>query len=108
MSVLAVLGVVLLLAFMIESLVEYTFGALTEHVVALQPFKWLLMYVSMTVGIVGAFVYRFDLINLASQFLEVNIPITTFGMIISGMAIGRGASYIHQIVSTYFKKPNAG
>jgi hypothetical protein len=107
MSVFAIVGVIILFAFLVESLVEYIFGAIAEHVPVLKPYQWLLMYVAMAVGVLGAFVYKFDLINLASQFLEVDIPITTLGIVISGMAIGRGSNYIHQLVSKFFKKPDA-
>jgi hypothetical protein len=106
-GVFAVLGVILLLAFLIESLVEYLFGAIAEHVPALKPYEWLLMYVAMAVGILGAWIYQFDLISLCSRLLDVFLPPTVFGVIISGMAIGRGSNFIHEIVSKWFKKPDA-
>lgn len=107
-GVFSILGVILLLAFLIESLVEYVFGALAEHIPALKPYQWLLMYVAMAVGILGALIYQFDLISLCSRLLDVFLPPTVFGVIITGMAIGRGATYIHEIMSKWFKKPDGG
>mgnify|MGYP005820269439 CR=1 FL=1 len=104
-SVFGVLAVIFLLAFLVESLVEYLFGAPFEHIAVLAPYKWTLMYISMAVGILGAFVYQFDLLALLSQFVEVPMAITTFGIILTGCAIGRGANYLHDLVKTYFVKP---
>jgi hypothetical protein len=104
-SVLAVLAVVLFLAFLVESLVEYLLGAIIANVHALEPYKWLTIYVAAIVGIVGAFTYGFDLLSLLGQYLGITITITIFGKILTGLAIGRGANYIHDIVSRYFVKP---
>jgi hypothetical protein len=105
LSVWGMLAVIFLLAFLVESLVEYLVGAPFEHVAALAPYKWLLMYASMAVGIVGAFVYQFDLLSILSQFVGVNIAVTTFGLILTGCAIGRGSNYLHDLVKRYFVKP---
>lgn len=104
-SVWGVLAVIFLLAFLVESLVEYLFGALFEHVTALLKFKWTLMYIAMAVGILGAFVYRFDLIYLIGQFVGSSVAVTTFGIVLTGAAIGRGANYLHDLVTKYFVKP---
>ena len=53
MTVLAILAVIFLLAFLTESLVEYLFGALVDHVPALTSYKWLLMYIAAGVGVSG-------------------------------------------------------
>lgn len=103
--VIALLAVILLLAFLVESMTEYAFGKAVENIPALKPFGWLLIYVAMAIGIAGAWVYRFDLLAMLGQFLEIEIQTTGFGITITGMAIGRGANYIHDIVSRYFIKP---
>lgn len=105
LSVIGVLAIIFLLAFLVESLVEYLFGALFEHVPALVPFKWCLMYIALGVGIIGAFVYKFDLIYLIGQFVGNAVSITTFGIVLTGAAIGRGAGYLHDLVKRYFVKP---
>lgn len=105
LSVWGTLGIIFLLAFLVESMVEFAAGAPFEHIPALAPYKWLLMYLSMAVGIVGAFVYNFDILSILSQFVNVAIPVTTFGLILTGCAIGRGANYLHDLVKRYFVKP---
>ncbi len=101
-EILGTLGTILLLAFLIETLVEALFGRIVDHVPALLPYKWALIYVAVAAGIAGAWVYQFDVIYLASRFMEAPVNITPFGMIVTGIAIGMGAGYIHQIISTYF------
>ena len=104
MEVIGTLGIILFMAFLVESLVEYFFGEIANHVPALEQWKWLLMYVAAAVGIVAAFIYQFDLISLIASWLEVELNASPFGIVLTGLAIGRGANYIHQIISTYFPK----
>ena len=104
-DVAASLGVIFLLAFLVESLVEFAFGEVVNHIPKLQPYKWLLMYIAMGVGIGGAFVYKFDLLYLLGQFIGAEIPLHPFGIVLTGMGIGRGAGYLHDLVSKFFKKP---
>ena len=107
-SGLAILRVILLLAFLVETLVEYFFSPLFDKIPKLAPFKWLLMYVAMVVGIAGAFVYSFDLLSLLGQLLGVSIQQTAYGLVITGMAIGRGSNYLHDILTKFFtKQPEA-
>jgi hypothetical protein len=105
MNVLAILAVVFLLAFLVESMTEYVFGTPFDKIPILTPFKWLLMYLAAGVGVTGAFVYQLDLMNLLGLFVGVPFAITPFGMIFTGLAIGRGASYLHDLVDKYFVKP---
>ena len=105
LSVGAILLVIFLLAFLVESLVEYLFGALFDHVPTLIKFKWCLMYISLVVGIIGAFVYQFDLVYLIGLYVRAGIATTVFGIILTGAAIGRGANYLHDLVKRYFVKP---
>lgn len=105
MIVLSILGVIFLLAFLVEALVEYLFGQACEHVAVLKPYQWLLIYVSAAVGIVGAFVYQFDLLSLLGSYLGADIPVTPFGIVLTGLAIGRGANWLHDAVVKFFVKP---
>jgi uncharacterized membrane protein len=110
LEVLIIMVIVLFIAFLIETLVEYLFGTIFDKVPALNKFKWLQMYIAMIVGIVAAFLYGLDLLNLLSQFLsEISgatkiIAITPFGLIITGCAIGRGSNYLHDLYDRFFKK----
>jgi hypothetical protein len=113
MIVLAILLIILFLAFLVEALVEYVFGQIAEHVPALKPFQWLLVYVALIVGVVAAFIYRFDLVYLLAMFLEqyapgviVAVPQTNLGIALTGLAIGRGSSFIHDIMTRFFIKPD--
>jgi len=106
LSVLSLLAVIFLLAFLVESLVEFAFGKIFENFPKISKHKWALMYIAMAVGIIGAFVYEFDLLYLLGQFLGVEIPMTVFGKVITGAAIGRGSNYIHDLVNKYFVKPS--
>jgi hypothetical protein len=102
-TVLGLLGIILLLAFLVESLVEALFGPAFDKIAILTPWKWCLMYVAMIAGVIGAFVYGFDLLALLSAYLKVNLPSTPFGILLTGLAIGRGSNYVHDIVTRFFK-----
>jgi hypothetical protein len=111
-GVLIVLGVIFLLAYLIESLVESLVGEPFNHVPEeWAKFKWMLRYVAVAVGVTGAFVFQFDLLYICGQFLASvvgdasTVPATPFGIAITGAAIGQGASYLHDAISRYFKKP---
>lgn len=106
MGTLAVIG---LLAFMVETLVEAIIGRPIEYIPKLKPYKMLILtYVAVVVGIAGAFVYKFDILYLLGGFVESPIPKTGFGIAITGISIGMGAAYFHQLVSKFFAaKPGA-
>lgn len=101
-KIMGTLAVMLMLAFLVETLVEAVFGRVADHFPKLTPYKWLLIYIAVAVGIIGAFRYQFDLIYLLSQYLNSPVEQTEFGIIITGISIGMGAGYFHQLVSTYF------
>jgi len=105
LSVLSILAVIFLLAFLTESLVEYLFGAIVEHVPALDPYRWLLMYVAAGVGVTGSFIYQFDLLHLLGDYVSAEIPVHWFGVLLTGLSIGRGSNYLHDLVKKYFVKP---
>ena len=100
-----VLLVIFGLAFLVESLVEYLVGTPFDMIPALKPYKWTLMYISMGVGIAGALVYRFDVLALLAQYVKVEINTNIFGVVLTGMMIGRGANYVHDFVMKFFKQP---
>ncbi len=97
---LLVIAIAFALAFLTETLVEYFFGEVANHVPKLQPYKWLLMYVAAIVGVALSLFYKIDLLALIIQQ-----PGTVVGTVISGLAIGRGSNYLHQFVMKFF--PNA-
>lgn len=99
--------IVLFIAFLVETLTEYVFGTIFDKFPALSPYKWVLMYIPVAIGILGAYIYQLDLVYLFSQTLKTVDPNigfgkTDFGLIITGISIGRGSNYIHQIMSKFF------
>lgn len=102
---LAILIIIFFLAFLVESLVEYLFGQPFEHMPALAKYKWLMMYIAAAVGVLGAWIYSFDLISLLGVYIGMALPVTWFGVILTGLAIGRGSNYIHDLVTRFFVKP---
>lgn len=106
MDALKLLGVIFFLAFLVESLVEFFLGQTFDKVPALTPYKWALMYAAAAVGIVGAFVYKFDLLAIMGLYIGVTLQVTTLGMILTGLAIGRGSNFLHDILDKFFVAPS--
>jgi hypothetical protein len=104
MSILPSLAVAFALAFLTESFVEYLFGQAFEKIPAISAYKWLLMYVAAAVGVGLALYYEIDLIALIQQLSGGSGGLTPVGMILSGLGIGRGASWLHDFVSQYLEK----
>lgn len=93
--------VALALAFMAESMTEYLFanwiGWAKEKwpvVERLNPLK----YIAAGVGVAFAFVYSLDLI--AAMLGAVPNP-AWVGIVLTGLAVGRGANYVHDFAKTY-------
>ncbi|MAT45353.1 MAG: hypothetical protein CL609_23740 [Anaerolineaceae bacterium] len=101
-SIFGALAVIIALAFLVETLVEALFGRIADQIPTLAVYKWLLIYIAVLVGVLGAFVYQFDLIYLLSIYMLSPVPKTMFGIVITGVSIGMGAGYLHQFVSKYF------
>ncbi len=108
-EILGNLALILAIAFLVETLVEALFGRVIDNVPKLSKFRWLLVYLAVAAGIVGAFVYQFDLLYILGRFVESPVKITSYGLVITGISIGMGASYIHQFISKFFptKQPVA-
>lgn len=105
MNVLATTGLALVLAFLVESFVEYGFGTPMDKIPELQRWKWLLMYVAMVVGVVLALYYKLDLMSVLVQLANGSLAPSWVGMVASGLVIGRGANYASDFVSKYLTKP---
>lgn len=90
------IALALALAFLCESMVEYLFGQIVEHVPKLKPSSWLLMYVAAVAGVGLAFYYQLDLLALIGE--NAASPV---GFLLSGLVVGRGANYLHEFVSKY-------
>ena len=93
------LMIIFILAFLIESLVEAVLGTPFDKIEKLKPYKWTLMYIALLAGIIGAFVYRFDLLFILGGYIGARIEQTSFGIALTGLAIGRGSNYLHDLVT---------
>ena len=61
-----------------------------------QPLK----YVAVVVGVGMAFAYSLDLLNAA---FEIVAEPAWVGILLTGLAVGRGSNYVHDLWSTYLK-----
>ena len=93
--------VALALAFMAESMTEYLFASWIDWAVSkwpsfgkAQPLK----YVAAIVGVAFAFAYSLDLI--AAMLGAIPNP-AWVGVLLTGLAVGRGANYVHDFAKTY-------
>jgi hypothetical protein len=106
MNVLGTIGVIFLLAFLVESLVEAAIGGWVSLLAKLQPYRaMILLYVAFVVGVAGAFVYGFDLVHTVSVWLNAPVVVHPFGIALTGLAIGRGSHFIHDLYKTFIAKP---
>ena len=102
---LGALGLILFLAFIAtEGIVEFFVGKPFEKVPRLTSYQWLLMYVSGGVGVALTIYYRLDIIAVLAQYLGVEPVIVpgTVGFVITGLLVGRGANYVHQVIDRFF------
>ncbi len=108
-EILGTLAIIFTITFLVEASVEYILGTAFDKIPKLTAYKWVLMYVSLAVGIGISFYYRFDLIALIATTLGITFSVTWVGIVFSGLVIGRGSNFLHQFVSKFFpaKKPEA-
>jgi len=102
---LGALLVILFLAFLVtEGLVEYFLGQLFDRIEKLKPYTWTLMYVSAIAGVGLALYYKLDLISLLSQYAQLDPVIESgpVGQVLTGLAIGRGANFVHDLIDRFF------
>lgn len=107
METIGTLGIVFVLAFLSESLVEYIFGAPFNQIPKLTPYRWLLQYVALLVGVALAFAYQLDIIGLIAVSIGVTVLAPAWvGFILTGLAIGRGSEWLHKFLGKFL--PNVG
>ncbi|MGI6260013.1 MAG: hypothetical protein ACOYKC_09175 [Anaerolineaceae bacterium] len=100
------LMLIMAFSFLAETLVEFLFGRIADHFPVLTPYRWTLVYLAVGVGLLGAFNWQFDLIYLLGQAVEFEVEKTVLGIVVTGIAIGMGAAYIHQFISKFFPSKN--
>ncbi len=85
-----------------EGTVEYILGTPFDKFEKMKPYKWLLMYVSLGLGIFLAFYYALDIVALLGK------PTSPVGMALTGIVMGRGANFVNDLWSRFLlKKPTA-
>jgi hypothetical protein len=105
-QVLLVFLVMIFIAYLIETLVEALLGPLFAQVPKLAPWKWTLMYIAIAAGVYAAFLYKFDVVYMLATFLGVEgLKVTIFGIVITGLGIGKGSNYLHDLLKKFFVKP---
>lgn len=103
-ATLVILG---LLAFLVESLVEYFVGVIFAKVTKLAPYTWVQIYVAAAFGIALCLSFKIDIIALAAQGAGVAPWSSSIvGMILTGLIISRGSNFLHDLVSRFLTKPN--
>jgi hypothetical protein len=107
MEILGLLLVILALAFLVETLVEFLFGDILSRFAP--SFSWTLKYIAVFACVGLAIFYKFDLPYLLGQFVDIEwIPLSDVsvpGMVVTGVAIGKGSNYLHDFLKKYFVKP---
>ena len=83
-----------------EGCVEYFLGKLFEKVVKLAPFAWVLMYVSLAVGLFLAYAFELDAVQLIFGISSPTMP--WLGIALTGVVIGRGANFVADVWKKYF------
>ena len=114
LSVLIVFAVIFVLSLILESVVEAVLGEPFNHIQAIMPYKWGLKYVAFIGGVIGALIFKFDFLSLSATWFSVLIPdappvvipITVYGMILTGLTIGRGSQAVHDLYQKLAKPVN--
>ena len=85
---------ILALAFLAESLTEYLFAG---PLAAARLPSSLIRYVAVAVGVLLAWAYDLD---ITRDVLGLTPRPAELGVILSGVVLGRGASYVHDFYSS--------
>lgn len=88
---------VLALAFLAESLTEYLFAG---PLGSLRLPSSLLRYVAVGVGVLLAWAYDLD---ITRDLLELTPRPSILGVVLTGIILGRGASYVHGFYGSYLQ-----
>ncbi len=88
---------VLALAFLAESLTEYLFAG---PLAAARLPGALLRYVAVAVGVVLAWAYDLD---ITRDVLDLTARPAILGVVLTGVILGRGASYVHDFYQSYLR-----
>lgn len=82
------------LAMFCEGMVEYFVGTLFDKVEALKAYRWTIIYIAAVFGALLAVLFKIDIFAV----LLGGTP-AIGGMILTGLILGRGSNYIHDLFS---------
>jgi len=100
----SIFTVLLIMSFIIERIVEMTFGTAADKIPVLAPHKWALLYVAMILAVIGTFIYKLDLFYQMGIALKLDIPFSPYGIIGTGIIVGGGSNLINDIWKKFFPK----
>lgn len=108
MNILWLLLIVLFIATLNETLIEFLFADLIFKY--LPKLNWTLKYIAVATAIGLAWAYRLDVIYMLASFVELDWqPFAQpqwWGILVTGIAVGKGSSYLHDLFKKYFVKPS--
>ena len=99
MDPLSQLTLILFLAFIAEGMTEYFARPILAALGSINSSPMWLRYVAMLVGIGLSVAYRADLL-LIIGFQAIHPMV---GVVLTGILIGRGSNYMHDLVDRYFQ-----
>lgn len=111
MQHLVTLFIIFILSFIVQTLVEAFFSDFFLKIPVLTPYQWTQKYIAWVVALVGAFIYQFDVLFIIGKYIaelmHVDPPVvlTSYGVFLTGIAIGKGSNYIHGLIMKVVKKP---
>ena len=102
MMVMGLMLVMLLLAYVVETAVEFLFGELFRRIAILRGVGWCQRYIAVGVAVWLAFIFRLDLFYVLSEYLEffwepLSQP-SAAGTGLTGIMMGMGSSYLHDVI----------
>lgn len=111
MEQLVTLFIIFILSSIVETLVEAFFSDFFLKIPALIPYQWTQKYIAWIVAVAGAFIYQFDVLYIIGVYLSEAfkvsspVPLTAYGVFLTGIAIGKGSNYLHELILKAIKKP---
>lgn len=94
-----------ILAFVVESLVEYFIGKLFDELPRVKPawnfgpWKWVQAYVAAAIGLGLAIFYKID------AFPQIGLPGSIVGQALTGLLISRGSNFVNDMFSKFNQSP---
>ena len=110
-----IFGIVFVLALVIQTATEFLFGKIEGILISIFPGlagflekarlrEGLIALVTCGLGVLAAFLYDLDLIFLIAELFSViaeaenPFAVTVFGTVLTGVMVGMGASYLHDLI----------